>query len=88
MLPKAETCILLRDAHELVLFSILEAVGIREVLLRAKIVEAVGVKRVGVLVVVGIVKDSQIGSVNENASWDAGSVFQNQWFLYITFEGV
>lgn len=88
MLPKAKTCIFLRDAHELVLLSILEAIGIREVLLRAEIVEAVGVKCVRVLVVAGIVQDSQIGSINENASWDAGSVFQNQRFLDIAFEGV
>lgn len=76
MLSKTETRILLSDAHELVLFSILEAVGIREVLLRAEIVEPVGVERVGILVVVGIVKDSQIGGLNENASWNARSVFQ------------
>lgn len=88
MLSKAEACILLGNAHELILFSILESVRIREVFLSTQIVESIGVECVGVLVVLGIVKDSQIGSINENASWDASPVFQSQRFFHITFERV
>lgn len=88
MLSKTEACILFGHAHELILLSVFESVGVRKILLCTEVVEPVSVKGVGILVVFRIMEYGEIRSINEHTGWDSSSILKNQRLLDVPLEGV
>lgn len=88
VLPEPEGSIFLCDRGELVLLTVGQIVGVRGILLGAQIVESIGIKRVGVCVVLGIMEHGETGRVDERAGWDAGAVFEGDGLSHVALEGI